>query len=150
MVKKYLEDFEIGESEELPEGRTIQESDKYFSSSISGNHGELFWNEEKMEQSEFGDTLTQGPLLLIIMNDLGDRGPWTPSIIALYGYDNVRFINPVFEGDTLYIEREVVDTEAKGDGRGVLSIKEDLYKQDDSLAATRIRRYMVRRQPESE
>lgn len=148
MVKKYLKDFEIGESEELPEGRTIRESDKYFSSSISGNHGELFWNEEKMKDSEFGRTLTQGPLLLIIMNDLGDRGPWSPSIIALYGYDDVRFINPVFEGDTLYMQREVVDVEEKGDDRGVLSIKEDIYKQDDSLAATRIRMYMVRKREE--
>lgn len=145
MVKTYLEDFEVGESEDLPEGRTISESDKYFSSSISGNHGELFWNEEKMKKSEFGGTLTQGPLLLIIMNDLGGRGPWSPSIIALYGYDNVRFINPVFEGDTLYMEREVVDVEPKGDDRGVLSIKENILKQDDSLAATRIRMYMVRR-----
>lgn len=148
MAKQYLEDFEVGESEELPEGRTIRESDKYFSSSISGNHGELFWNEEKMRDSEFGQTLTQGPLLLLIMNDLGGRGPWEPSIIALYGYDNVRFIAPVFEGDTLYIEREVSDVETKGDDRGVLSVKEDLRKQDGSLAATRIRMYMVRRRPD--
>lgn len=137
MVKQYFEDFEIGDRSESI-GRTVTESDVYRFAGLEGHYGEIHTNKEYMEDSEYGGRLVHGPLLITILTGLtnhirDDEDIWDLETIALYGFDNVRFVNPVFIDDTLHLEWEVIDKELRNDESGVLTLEAELYKQDGSV-----------------
>lgn len=145
MTKRYFEDFEIGDRATATVGRTVSEHDVYTCAGLTGSYSELHTNREAMADTEYGDVLVQGVLLIVQMDGFGNRMPWDPDVIAFYGMDDVRFVNPVFIGDTLTMEGEVTDKEARSDDRGFITIKEDLVKTDGTLACTRGRHLIIRR-----
>ena len=132
MSKSHFEDFEVGNITESSVARTISESDVYAVAGLSGSYGELHTNKEYMKDTQFGRPLVQNTLLIVIMEGLFKRVPWEPIIIAAYGRDSLRFINPVFIDDTVELELEIVDKEAKDKG-GVITMEQRLYKQDGDL-----------------
>lgn len=132
MPKQYFEDFEIGDTVESNVARTISESDLYTIAGLSGSYGELHTNKEYMKETEFGRPLVQNTLLIVIMEGLFKRVPWEPAIIAAYGRDDLRFVNPVFVDDTVNLEMEVVDKQRRDQG-GVITIQQRLFNQEDEL-----------------
>lgn len=82
------------------------------------------------------------------MTGLAKRLPWGVQALGLYGLDNVRFVAPVYVDDTLYLEAEVVDKESQDEDRGLLTLKEELYKDQDVLTVTRERKYLVQKKSE--
>lgn len=146
MGKQYFKDFSIGDSDEPSYGRTVTESDLHACAGIEGSFSELHFNHEKTGESGWENPVAQGVLLLVMMQGMAQYASWELKPIALYGFDDIRFINPVFVGDTLSIELEVVDKEVKDNESGILTMKENLYKDDGSLAVTRKRLYLFRRE----
>lgn len=132
MSKKHFEDYQISDTTESPVARTISESDVYAVAGLSGSYGELHTNKEYMKDTQFGRPLVQNTLLIVIMEGLFKRVPWQPATIAAYGRDNLRFINPVFIDDTVKLEIEIVDKEAKDQG-GVITMEQRLYNQNGDL-----------------
>ena len=147
MTKRYLEDFEPGDKTESTVGRTMSEYDLYNYSGIEGSYSELHTNKEYIETSRWDDLLVHGVLNMAIMMGLAKRIPWEFEALGLYGFDNVRFIEPVFVGDTVYLKVEVVGTEDRDEDHGILTLKEDLYKGDDVLTVTRERKFLVQKRP---
>lgn len=145
MTKRYYDDFEIGDRAEATVARTVSEHDVYTCAGLTGSYSELHTNREAMRDTEYGDVLVQGVLLIVQMDGFGNRMPWDPKVIAFYGMDDVRFVNPVFIGDTLTMEGEVTDKDDRGKDRGFLTIKEDLVKTDGTVACTRGRHLIVQR-----
>jgi acyl dehydratase len=60
--------------------------------------------------------------------------PWHFNTYALYGFDGIRFVNPVFIGDTVHLEAEVVDKETRDEETGVITVNCELTKEDGTLA----------------
>jgi len=98
-----------------------------------------------MEDTDFGNRIAQGPLLILLMLGIAKRSPWEADAIALYGYDNIRFTNPVYIDDTLYVESEVTDKEDKDEDSGVITFHRRLKKADDTLAMTADVKVLVRK-----
>lgn len=146
MPKQYFEDFEVGDTSESSVGRTMSEHDVYTAAGLAGSYGELHTNREAMAQTEYGDVIAQGVLLVMQMDGFGKRLSWEPETVAFYGMDGVRFINPVFIGDTIHMTAEVIDKEVRNDDHGLVTFKEDLVKSDDSVACTRERHLLVERE----
>jgi acyl dehydratase len=98
--------FGVGASVSL--GRTISESDVYLFGGITGDLGRNHIDEEYARTSTYyGRRVVHGALLVglasaasTLMGDRYDKGKWRG---ASYGYDRVRFIRPVFIGDTITV-----------------------------------------------
>lgn len=144
MVKRYYEDFDVGDTAHSSVGRTVSEHDLYTTAGLVGSYNDLHTNKEAMTETEFGHRIAQGPLLLVLMSGFAKRVAWEPDALALYGIDNVRFVNPVFIGDTLEMDSEVIAKEDKGD-RGVVTFKRTLMKTDETVTTVAEYSILVRK-----
>lgn len=153
--KRYFEDFEVGDSAASSVARTLGEYDNYVVCGLYGTFSDLHLNEPLMENSEWEGRLFPGVGLSVIMLGLAGRLPWNPESRALYGFDNVRFVEPVYIGDTVYLQAEILELrEREGDpDRGIVRVKEDLHRTEDGtkeggeLVATRERLFLCARRP---
>ena len=149
--KSYLEDFKVGEKAVSP-GRTVTEADIVMFASLSGDWNELHTNAEYMKNSVFGQRIAHGILTLSIASGLGLRATGSPpvEVLAFLGMDKVRFVAPVFIGDTIRVESEVVEARPSKSmpGAGILRFKNTVKNQRDEDVTTWETALMVRRRPE--
>lgn len=131
--KRYWEDFEVGDTATSTIARTLNEHDLHETCSLYGTFSELHLNEPKMRNSEWGGRLFPGVGLVVIMLGLHARLPWNPESRGLYGFDNVRFVEPVFVDDTVYLEVEVLELDERPDdpGRGLIRQRESLHRNNE-------------------
>lgn len=141
MTKRYFEDFEVGDSTESEVSRTVSEHDVRVCAGLQGSYQELHLSPNN--GSRWEKPLAQGSLLGVIMIGLAKRLPWSTKAAGLYGFDHVRFVNPVFHGDKVALEVEVVNKETYDDTHGLLTFKEKLVKTDGKLAVVRERIFLV-------
>jgi len=127
-----FEDVEIGQTVRT-EGRTITEADIVNFAGVSGDFYYPHTNEEKMKQTGFEGRIAHGALIFSVMTGLlwqssGDR----PEVVALYGIDGMRFTNPVYPGDTIHVETEVIDKEPRDHpyGNGVVTNEAEVVNQE--------------------
>lgn len=139
-----FEEVEIGE-QYTSHGRTVSESDVYRYAGLEGHYGELHTNKEKMKDSEYGGRIAHGVLLVVLTNGFMTKLPFHHDVVALYGLDTVRFVEPVFIDDTVHLEAEVVDKEPKGDERGIVTYNCELINQEGDLVMVLKWLYMIRR-----
>jgi len=104
---RFFEDFEVGDVYRCRYGRTVTEADNIQFTLLTNNTNQIHFNRDYGERSEFGNTLVNSALTLSIVAgmgvaDLSEHG------FAL-GWDEVKLPNPVFPGDTLYSETEVLE-----------------------------------------
>ncbi len=126
----YFEDFAVG-VEHVTRGRTITESDIMNFAGLSGDFIELHTNEEYARQSPFGRRIAHGMLTLSISTGLMTRmNLVTDTVVAFYGIDKLRFVKPVFIGDTIHVRKKVSDTMAKGGTAGVVTFDTSVLNQN--------------------
>jgi len=137
--RSYLEDFKVGEKS-ISAGRTVTETDIIIFASISGDWNELHTNAEYMKNSPFGQRIAQGILILSISSGLALQMRLRPpvEVLAFLGMDNVRFTDPVFIGDTINVESEVIEarpSKSRPDA-GILKLKNTVKNQREEVVAT--------------
>ena len=137
--KGYLEDFKVGEKAVSP-GRTVTEADVVMFAGVSGDWSELHTNAEHMKNSLFGQRIAHGMLTLSIGSGLSLRARQIQpvEVLAFLGMDNVRFKTPVFIGDTIRVESEVLEARPSKTRpeTGVLKFKNTVKNQRDEAVAT--------------
>jgi itaconyl-CoA hydratase len=136
----YFEDFEEGEVYEHTRGKTVGPTENVQLTNLVMNTAQAHFNEDQMQDREFGERITFGGINLALVCGLASEDISENAITEL-GYDDVRFQNPVMHGDTLYAESEVLETreaEDRDDG-GVVSFRVRGYNQEGEqvLGATR-------------
>lgn len=104
---RYLEDFQVGDIYEHRPGRTITESDNSWFTLLTMNQHPLHFDAEYAGKSEFGQVLVNSCLTLSIVTGMSVSDV-SQKTIANLGWSEVRLSNPVFVGDTLYAESEVL------------------------------------------
>jgi len=109
MTGRYFEDLEVGERIRHPQGRTITEADNVLFCALTMNGQPLHLNEDFSSRTEFGHRLVNGVYTLGLAVGLSVSGLTEGTIVANLGYDKVVHPNPVFHGDTLYVETEIVE-----------------------------------------
>lgn len=150
MIKRYLEDFEIGDSGVSP-GRTITETDLYRAAGYGGVGGELHYNKEYAANTRFGRRIVGNTLLIMISNRMWGAIPgWEFEVVAAYGRDNLRFTNPVFIDDTLHLEAEVVEKRDRSEEDGIITVRERLMNQNDELTMIGDHLTLMKRAPSEE
>ncbi len=112
---------------------------------VSGDFVELHMNEEYARQGPFGRRIAHGLLVLSISSGLGVRmHDMSDTIIAFYGIDKLRFVKPTFIGDTVHVEKKVVDKREK-DANGVLTFETQVVNQKGEPVIVYTDKLMVKR-----
>ena len=104
---RYFEDFEVGHVYEHRPGRTISEADNSWFTLLTMNQHPLHFDMAYAEKSEFGKPLVNSCLTLAIVTGMS-VSDLSQKAIGNLGWDKVRLAAPVFNGDTIYAESEVL------------------------------------------
>jgi len=105
---RYYEDFVVGDIYEHRPGRTISETDNTWFTLLTMNTHPLHFDAEYGKASEFGKCIVASPLTLAILVGMSVTGV-SQKAIANMGWKDIRMTAPVFAGDTLYGESEVLE-----------------------------------------
>jgi len=121
---RYFEDFQVGDVYEHRPGKTVLEADNHFFTLLTLNTHPLHFDALYGAGTEFGrnlvvSTYTLALLIGMSVTDVSQKA------IANLGMDEVRFTAPVFAGDTLYAESEVVAKRESRSrpGQGIVEIR---------------------------
>jgi itaconyl-CoA hydratase len=104
---RYFEDFEVGAVYEHRPGRTISDVDNTWFTLLTMNQHPLHFDEAYAAKSEFGKPLVNSALTLAIVSGMSVSDV-SQKAIGNLGWDKVRLTAPVFNGDTIYAESEVL------------------------------------------
>jgi acyl dehydratase len=126
----YFEEFSVGQKI-VTVGRTVAESDIFTFAGFSGDYNQIHTDAEFAKGTPFGQRVAHGLLGLSIASGLAMRtGILEGTVIAFREINNWKFIAPVFIGDTLHVEMEVIETKALPRiGGGSVVINLDVKKQ---------------------
>lgn len=127
----YFEDYVV-DAVSISRGRTITESDVVNFAGLSGDFVELHTNDEYAKKGPFGRRIAHGALIFSISTGLMMQmtGDWE-AIVAFYGVDKLRFVAPVFIGDTVRVSRRIVEKQLKNAERGVVAFENTVLNQED-------------------
>jgi len=105
----YYEDLEIGQRIRHTHGRTVTEADNVLFCALTMNTQPLHMNEDFAANTPFGRRIVNGIFTLGLVVGLTVADLTEGTILANLSYEKVVHPNPVFHGDTLYAESEVLD-----------------------------------------
>jgi len=127
---QYFEEFEVGQKI-ITVGRTVAESDIFNFAGFSGDYNQIHTDAEFAKNTPFGQRVAHGLLGLSIASGLAMRtGVLEGTVIAFREINHWKFIAPVFIGDSLHVEMEVMETKALPRiGGGSVVITLDVKKQ---------------------
>lgn len=127
---QYFEEFEVGQRITTV-GRTVAESDIFTFAGLSGDYNQIHTDAEFAGGTPFGQRVAHGLLGLSIASGLAMRtGVLEGTVIAFREINNWKFIAPVFIGDTIHVEMQVMETKALPRiGGGSVVITLDVKKQ---------------------
>ncbi|HRX01830.1 MAG TPA: MaoC family dehydratase [Anaerolineae bacterium] len=109
MAGKYFEDLHVNQVIKHSNGRTVTEMDNVLFSALTMNTQPLHLNEDFASRTEFGHRIVNGLFTLALATGRTVADLTEGTIVANLGYENVRHPHPMFHGDTLYVETEVLD-----------------------------------------
>ncbi len=139
----FFEEYEVGDVIKHSCSKTIFESDNNLFSLLTMNPHPIHTNVDYAEKSQHGQILVVGTLVfsLVVGFTVSDI---SGNCIANLGYENVEHIKPVYVGDTLYAETEVLEcreSKTKED-RGILYVETRGFNQRGEMVI-RFRRHVL-------
>jgi acyl dehydratase len=128
---RYYEDFQVGDIYQHRPGRTITQYDNISFTLLTMNTHPMHFDEEYARHSEFGRCIVCSPLTVALMVGMSVTDV-SQKAIANLGWTDIKLTHPLFAGDTLYAESEVLDKrESKSrPNAGVVSVKTVGLNQD--------------------
>ncbi|MFM7531329.1 MAG: MaoC family dehydratase [Rubrivivax sp.] len=131
---RHFEDFRIGDIYEHRPARTISEADNTWFTLLTMNTHPMHFDAEYAKASEFGRCIVCSPLTLAILvgqsvTDVSQKA------IANLGWDEIKLTHPVFAGDTLSSESEVLDKRESRSrpGAGLVVVKTTGFNQSGTV-----------------
>tara|TARA_B100000941_G_scaffold237066_1_gene180022 strand:- start:19 stop:537 length:519 start_codon:yes stop_codon:yes gene_type:complete len=134
---RYFEDFEIGHIYEHRPGRTITQSDNTWFTLLTMNTHPLHFDEEYGKATEFGKTLVNSTFTVAVMVGMSVSDV-SQKAIANLGWTDIVLPHPLFVGDTLYAESEVLEkrlSESR-ENCGIVTVKTTGTNQDGLVVAS--------------
>ena len=146
-IGRYYEDFEIGAFYEHRPGRTINDADNSWFTLLTMNTHPLHFDTEYASHSEFGKPLVNSCLTLSVVAGMSVSDT-SQKAIANLGWTDIKMPHPVFVGDTLYAESEVLDKrESKSrPTQGIVTVRTTGTNQDGAVVMTYERSFLVPKQ----
>ncbi|MFK7887988.1 MAG: MaoC family dehydratase [Gammaproteobacteria bacterium] len=151
MAGKYYEQFSVGDVFRHDLHRTITEADNTFFSAMTHNPAALHLDAEYCRtQTEFGQRLVNSCLTLSMMVGISVGDTTMGTTVANLGWDAVRFPKPLFHGDTIRVESEVLelrDSKSRPTN-GIVIFEHRAFNQHDELVGVCKRSALMLRVPD--
>jgi acyl dehydratase len=151
---RYFEDFRAGERLQHALGRTVTDVDNIWLTLLTCNTNPVHFNKDYCEKffpgPPFnGRLVVNAALTFSIIAGLSVED--TSKYGVMLGLNNMKLLNPVFGGDTLYARSDIVATrESKSRPEmGIVTIRTEGYKQDGTVVMEFERTFMVRKRGRS-
>ena len=128
---RFFEDFHVGDVYNHALGRTVTETDNSWFTLLTQNTAPLHFDKHYASQTEFGRPLVNStfPLAPVTGQSVSDV---SQNVMANLGWDQVRLLKPLFEGDTVYSKSEVLelrDSKSRPNV-GVVTVRTTGFNQD--------------------
>jgi acyl dehydratase len=148
----YFEEFRVGQLFSHAMRRTVTETDNLLISTLTHNPAALHLDAEYCRtQSEFGQRVVNSVFTLGLMVGVSVGDTTLGTTVANLGWDEVRFPKPLFHGDTVRCETEVLelrDSRSRPDN-GIVIFAHRAYNQHDVLVASCKRSALMLRKPKA-
>jgi acyl dehydratase len=131
---RFYEDFNIGDIYEHRPGRTITETDNIWFTLLTMNTHPMHFDSEYAKASEFGRCIVCSPFTVALMVGMSVTDV-SQKAIANLGWTDIKLTHPLFAGDTLYAESEVLDKRESSSrpGAGIVTVKTIGTNQDGKM-----------------
>ncbi len=149
MAGLYFEQFEVGQTFKHDIRRTVTETDNVLFSTMTHNPAAVHLDAEYAKDTEFGKPLMNSVFTLGLMVGISVGDTTLGTTVGNLGWDEVRFPKPVFAGDTLHVETEVLE---KRDSKsrpqnGIVVFEHKAWNQRNEVVATCKRVALMHRVP---
>ena len=143
----YYDDFKVGSIIEHYPGRTITEADNIWMSLLCMNTHPLHIDAAYGEKTEWGKNLVSSLITLSIVGGLSLKGT-SARCTANLGWEEIKLLSPVFVGDTIYAESEILDKRLSQSrpNEGIIKVKTIGKKPDGTIFLYFIRHFLVPRE----
>lgn len=142
---KYFEDFETGD-ESISAGRTITETDIVNFAGLTGDWNEIHTNKELAARGPFKQRIAHGALVFSVATGLSVRmGQTNDTVIAFYGLDRLRFVKPVFIGDTIRVRQRVEGKSERDEKSGIVTFLNEVMNQNEVVVVSYVAKVLLRR-----
>ncbi|KRB59482.1 dehydratase [Rhizobium sp. Root708] len=145
---KYFEEYEIGASR-VTNGRTITETDFVVHAGHTGDFFPHHMDAEFMKTQRFGQRIAHGTMVFSI--GVGLTASVINPVAFSYGYDRMRFVRPVFIGDTIRTRVTITakEDDPKRAGHGRVVERTEVINQKDEVVLAADHIYVVERRPQA-
>jgi itaconyl-CoA hydratase len=141
---RFFEDFQVGDVYRHPLGRTVLDVDNAWLTLLTQNTAPLHFDAHFSRQTMWGKPLVDSTFTLALVTGQSVTDV-SQNVKANLGWDRVRLPNPVFEGDTIYSESEVLSLRgsASHTDAGIVKVRTVGFNQDGTIVITFERTLMV-------
>lgn len=149
MNGRWFEDWTVGDAIEHPIHRTVTETDNLLISTLTHNPQPLHLDAEYAAGTEFGRIVVNGTFTFALLVGLTVSETTLGTLVANLGYDKVKMPNPVFIGDTLRAETEVVELRESRSRpeAGVVTFAHRARNQRGEVVCEMLRTALIRKCP---
>jgi acyl dehydratase len=150
MTGLYFEEFQVGQVFDHALRRTVTEADNVFFSALTHNPAALHLDEEYCRnETEFGQRLVNSCFTLGLMVGISVGDTTQGTTVANLGWDEVRFPKPLYHGDTVRVQSEVLELRDSRSrpNNGIVIFEHRAFNQNNDLVATCKRSALMLRKP---
>jgi acyl dehydratase len=147
LLDKYFDQLAVGDEFAGTRGRTVTETDIALFSSVSGDWNPLHNDAAFAAEGPFGTRIAHGLLVVSMMTGMAPISG--QAVVALYGFEKVRFVHPVLLGDTITYRSRISGLQPKGDGRGLADLDFEIYNQHENVCVAGTIKILLHRTPGS-
>ena len=146
MAGRYFDEWAVGDRITHEIRRTVTETDNLLFSTMTHNPQPLHIDAEAAKASEFGQILVNGTFTFALMIGLSVAETTLGTLIANLGYDKLVMPKPVFLGDTLRVETEVVEIRPSKSrpGSGIVTFAHRAINQRDEIVCSCLRMALLK------
>jgi len=145
MAGRYFDEWQVGDRIEHPIRRTVTETDNLLFSTLTHNPQPLHIDAEAAKASEFGQIIVNGTFTFSLMVGLSVAETTLGMLVANLGYDKLVMPKPVFLGDTLRVESEVVELRPSRSrpGSGIVTFEHRAINQRNEVVCSCLRMVLL-------
>ena len=141
---RFYEDFTVGDVYQHPLGRTVLPTDNAWFTLLTQNTAPIHFDHHYASQTAFGKPLVDSTFTLALVTGQSVTDV-SQNVFANLGWDDVQLPNPVFEGDTIYSQSEVLETRESRSRPtvGIVTVRTTGYNQRGEVVISFKRTVMV-------
>jgi acyl dehydratase len=150
MAGRFFDQWKVGDRIVHDIRRTVTETDNLLISTLTHNAQPLHLDAEYAGASEFGRIVVNGTFTFALMIGISVGDTTHGTLVANLGYDKVVMPKPVFIGDTLRVETEVVELRPSNSrpDAGIITFQHRAINQRDETVCQCLRMALMKRSPE--